>query len=1052
MVINLRFHRAFGGVLRAWINDWSGRLTLALGVYTLLYLIALIYVGERAGDHALLNTAARVPVKLAVAVFMWRASTLPRSDRLTRRAWRVFAIAYALMLTNDALAIAAQIVFTPALTQPLTDLLYLASYPLWLWGLLSFPQAPRTSGNHVTFWLDVATVLIGGGMVIWYVMFGAAQSVARGAGVAAVIVLTYPVVDLVLLLAVVTVLLGRPIRSSRQALTFAAAALVLVMVGDLSYVQFVLYNTPQAQVWAFGLWISAHLLLAIGSQMPRRYMERDDQTPHEAAPPTRATSFLPYLAVAASYGFLLVVVHRSWDVRESTLTIGAGVVTGLVLARQIVAVREKMRLQAEQATRATEARFRSLVQNSSDVLLIVAADDTIQYVTPSSAHVLGAPPDALIGQPLTTLLHPDEAAHVQAVLSELGDQADVSTQLSVRMRHNDGRWLHAEATANNLRHDPNVGGIVLSVRDVTERKQTEAALRESEARNQLISRATNDVIWDIDLITGDLHWSGAVETMFGYTLHDVKEATWWDERVHPDDRDRVLGALKEVMDGGGEVWSEEYRFRRSDDSYVTVIDRAYIARDAAGTPIRLLGSMMDISARKALEERLQHQAFHDPLSNLPNRMLFMDRLRQALARVRRSEGTLAVLFLDLDNFKVINDSLGHHVGDQLLIAVAERLRSCLRTQDTAARLGGDEFTVLLEDVADVRDATHVAERIIEQLRAPFTIHGQDVYTSPSIGVALSSAEHEHADTLLRDADLAMYRAKTGGKARYEVFDRSLNTQAIERLELENDLRRVIEREELRVYYQPVIDLQTGRIVEVEALVRWKHPQRGLISPARFIPLAEETGLILPLGRWVLAEACRQVRAWQLEYPLDPPLMLSVNLSARQFQHPTLLDDISAIVHAAELPAESLKLEITESVAMHDATATISTLWLLKGLGIAIAIDDFGTGYSSLGYLKRFPIDALKIDRSFVDQLDLNPENRAIVKAVVTLAHTLNLSVTGEGIETLDQLEHLQSLGCERGQGFFFARPVPPEALSDLLATPPAWLAAYDWAPSAPIPG
>jgi diguanylate cyclase (GGDEF)-like protein len=409
----------------------------------------------------------------------------------------------------------------------------------------------------------------------------------------------------------------------------------------------------------------------------------------------------------------------------------------------------------------------------------------------------------------------------------------------------------------------------------------------------------------------------------------------------------------------------------------------------------------------------------------------MARLEDALARSRQGPA-VAVLFLDLDNFKVVNDSLGHHVGDRLLVVLAAHLRQWLRPENIVARLGGDEFMIVLGAVADLDEAIAVAERITLCLQVPLSFDGYEIFVTASIGVALSTPAHARAEDLVRDADIAMYRSKTSGKARSAVFDLSMNVHLRGRLEMETALRHAIDRHELEVHYQPVVDLATGRFSEVEALLRWKHPQHGMMAPTQFIPLAEETGLILPIGRWVLEETCRQVRQWQQQHSSATSLVVSVNLSARQLQHPALAEEITAILQATSLSPACLKLEITESAMMQEADTTIRTLRKLKHLGIQLAIDDFGTGYSSLAYLKRFPIDILKIDRSFVDQLGQNAEDTAIVQAIITLARTLNLCVTAEGIERADQLDMLRVLGCDHGQGYFFARPLPKDQLTSML--------------------
>jgi diguanylate cyclase (GGDEF)-like protein len=436
--------------------------------------------------------------------------------------------------------------------------------------------------------------------------------------------------------------------------------------------------------------------------------------------------------------------------------------------------------------------------------------------------------------------------------------------------------------------------------------------------------------------------------------------------------------------------------------------------------------------RQTFQEQLWRQAFHDPLTGLPNRALFRDRLEQALNRADRRMRSIAVLFLDIDNFKLVNDSLGHEQGDALLLTVAERLQAGLRSGDTAARLGGDEFTLLLEDVSDAEDARAVADRVATVLRAPLVLDGQEVFPTASIGIALSTPRRSRPDSLLRDADVAMYHAKTEGKDRSAVFDETMHELAAERLTLEADLRRAVDRGELRVHYQPIVSLRDRGLVEVEALVRWHHPERGLVSPAEFIPVAEATGLIVPIGQQVLEQACRQVVAWQACYPTEPKLVVSVNLSARQFQHPDLLGDIRRAVGTAGLDPRCLKLEITETTVMQNAEAAVATMNELKTLGIQLAIDDFGTGYSSLGYLKRFPIDTLKIDRSFVSGLGQDAQDTAIVRSVLALARSLGLSVTAEGIETTGQEKQLAQLDCDRGQGYLFARPLPASELDAIL--------------------
>ena len=496
-------------------------------------------------------------------------------------------------------------------------------------------------------------------------------------------------------------------------------------------------------------------------------------------------------------------------------------------------------------------------------------------------------------------------------------------------------------------------------------------------------------------------------------------------------------ALKEERE-----WSGVFRNYRKDGTPFWQEHNVSPVRDEAGRITHHIGIINDITERKALEDELAHRAFHDPLTELPNRALLSDRLRQALARARRRRkgeaGTLAVLFLDLDNFKYVNDSLGHEAGDELLVEVAGRLRSALRPEDTLARMGGDEFVILLEGVEDEGAAGLVAERIAEALREPVVLGGpeggQEVFATASIGVVTlgRGGEKTAPEDLLRDADTAMYRAKANGKARSAVFRRGMAEAPVARLRLEGELRRALERGEFRVFYQPKALMETGEIVGAEALLRWEHPERGLLAPDDFVALAEETGLVVPIGRWVLEEACRQAKAWREELPPGALSTMNVNVSARQFGDPDLVGAVRGALEGARLDPGVLVLEITEGTLMRDAPSTVATLGELKDLGVGLAVDDFGTGYSSLSYLKRFPVDYVKIDRSIVSGVERDAGNEAIVAATVAMARALGLGVVAEGVETAEEAEKLRSLGCEMGQGFYWWRPSPPGEAAKLL--------------------
>jgi diguanylate cyclase (GGDEF)-like protein/PAS domain S-box-containing protein len=618
-----------------------------------------------------------------------------------------------------------------------------------------------------------------------------------------------------------------------------------------------------------------------------------------------------------------------------------------------------------------------------------------------------------------------------------GPYIDSHVVLELPAVRKDGEEITIEIALSpiSLSHNmENRGRLVLAIiRDVTERKEVEKVIKESEERFRSLVQNTSDIITILEADGTVRYISPAVERVIGYKPEEQVETNAFGS-VHPDDRERALDTFTEVLKRPGLYPPLEFRVPHKDGSWRHL---EHIVNNLLDDPaVRgVVVNSRDVTKRKTLEEQLRHQALHDPLSGLPNRTLFMDRLEHALARANRRGKKVAVLFMDLDNFKITNDSLGHEVGDQLLVAVAERLKVCLRPEDTAARIGGDEFTILVEDVDGVHQAVQVAERIAEILQPPFTLEEQEVFVTTSIGVALSSPAQEQPEDLLRHADLAMYRAKHRGKARYAVFESSLEANVVERLILETELRRALVRQQFRVYYQPIVALESGRTAGVEALVRWEHPKRGLLLPEEFLSIAEETGLIVRLGEGVLREACHQIRAWQERYPGTPPLTISVNLSTREFFHPKL---IAEVLDESEIDPASLQLEITEGAITSNGTySTDRTLRDLKRMGVQLAIDDFGLGYSSLSYLKRFPVDFLKIDRSFVKELGQEPngvstKDTEIVRAMIDLTHALGLKVIAEGVETSEQLAQLGNMKCELAQGNYFSEPLPSGALAVIL--------------------
>jgi diguanylate cyclase (GGDEF)-like protein/PAS domain S-box-containing protein len=573
-------------------------------------------------------------------------------------------------------------------------------------------------------------------------------------------------------------------------------------------------------------------------------------------------------------------------------------------------------------------------------------------------------------------------------------------------------------------------------REIEERRKMELALRESEERYALAARGANDGLWDWNLVAGEVYLSERWREMVGMVDQTFSlSPEEWFSRVHLSDLPQLKVDIAAQAAGSRSHFHSEHRLRHSEGFFIWVLCRGIVVRDTEGRALRIAGSMTDITARKDLEERLRREAQFDSLTTLPNRSYATDLLRRAIARAKRNrEQQFGVLFLDCDRFKVVNDSLGHHAGDSLLRLVAGRLNGCVRPGDVVARLGGDEFVVILEGVKDEAEAITVAERIQHSLAQPFYLDGRELFMSVSVGIAMSQPGVERPEDYLRDADLAMYRAKLHGRARHEVFRADMRAGAVLQMSLENDLRHSMDRGELRVMYQPIWSLASGRIVGFEALVRWDHPTHGAMQPADFIPIAEETGLILPLGEWVLRQAAQRLAHWNTKVVADDPIWVSVNVAARQLTHPGLVEIVKNAIAETGIEASRLKLEITESMIMADAVAAVGALEQLKTLGIHLLMDDFGTGHASLSYLHRLPISTIKIDRYFVGRIDSNSECLEIVRTILSLSRSLSMDVVAEGVENGAQREVLQSLGCEYVQGYLLSPPLDADAAERLLLT------------------
>ncbi|MDY6785004.1 MAG: EAL domain-containing protein [Cyanobacteriota bacterium] len=665
----------------------------------------------------------------------------------------------------------------------------------------------------------------------------------------------------------------------------------------------------------------------------------------------------------------------------------------------------------DEALRESEARLSAIVEATSDAIVIIDREGCIRFANPAAAQLFNRPLTTLMGYYLGW-------PSVNHEITEIEILQPTGKLIIAEMRVTATTWDKQEA-------------YLASLRDITERKYAEEKLRESEEKYRQIVEMAAEGIWMLDRSHKTTFVNQQMAEMLGYEVDEMMGKSLFDF-VHDTERRNAQTHIIRRQQGIEEKYDFKFRCKDKSPLWTTVAARPLF--NSEGRYSGALKMVADITDRKLAEAQLEHNAFYDSLTDLPNRTLFMERLARALYYARRNSGyPFAVLFLDIDNFKTINDSLGHVVGDRLLVEIARRLETCLRENDTLARLGGDEFTILLEETESLTAAIPIAQKIHDILKCPFKLEGRDVFTNASIGIAIGSKEYDTPEELLRDADAAMYQAKDSGKGHYALFDRAMHRSVLARLQLETDLRLALEREEFLLYYQPIINLQSGLPTGFEALVRWQHPRRGLVPPDEFIPVAEEMGLIVPLGWWVLRKACLQLSRWQRMFPDDSPLSMGVNLSGKQLKEPDVVEQIRDILAETGIKGSCLKLELVESLLMEDTEEMLDTLAQLRAMKIQLAIDDFGTGYSSLSYLHRFPVTTLKIDRSFVMGLKSDLSNGEIVKAVVSLAQALKMNAIAEGIETAEQFRYLRELGCEFGQGYFIEKPLALQGATLFLA-------------------
>jgi diguanylate cyclase (GGDEF)-like protein/PAS domain S-box-containing protein len=853
--------------------------------------------GGRLDGSLLDGVAFEALIVLATALFI--RSALMQPGRW-RRPWLIIGAGLVALLLGSLTAALYQTLQGSVPSPSLADLFYLAFYPFIVAGLLQFPKAVATRTEALGFALDAVAVLFGSGMVIAYVLIIPVLRSANGDVPAALVSAALPLGDILLVFGLVSLVIRRRSLPRDGSVAALAGALLLLLTSDFIYsyqsvtggVNDRLQSCLGALSWVLVAWAGYERLRNRDDDGP----EREIEVPHLFA------YLVAYVAAIAGFGVLLLAADGILDTHLGVMILAAVAVTPLLLARQVLALRESAALHELRGTQESEERFRSLVTNSSDTIFVTDAQTGILYATPSAASILGYEPPDLRERRLADLVHPDDLRAMQALVARCAALPGASLRGEWRVSDHEGRWHFTESVVANLLDDPHVRGLVFTSRDIGER----------------------------------------------------------------------------------------IRF----------------------------------------QSELQHQAFHDALTGLANRILFKDRVEHSLAGRRRTK--VAVLFMDIDDFKLVNDSYGHVQGDSLLVQVADRLTGILRAGDTAARLGGDEFAILLEGVKDADEACIAARRVLELFGEDFWLDATHLSVSVSIGVALSDGSHKSAEELLRDADVAMYSAKARGKDRLEVFEPAMQAAVMQRLELTNELRHAVDDDEFVVFYQPIVDIATQRIVGTEALVRWQHPREGLKQPGWFIHVAEETGLIIPIGDFVLRRACGQLRDWQNALDL-PGLRMAVNLSPWQLKDPLLVEKVRHVLASTGIDAGRLTLEITETALVEEGHATLTRLKELKALGVRLSIDDFGTGYSSLSYLRQFPMDGVKIAKPFVDHVADGADDSALARAIITIGETLELEVVAEGIEQEEQMLELQRLGCKLGQGFYASRPVHARRMAELLS-------------------
>ena len=980
-----------------------------------------LFVPPFAGSGPVMNLLGLSPV---AAILLGLRRHRPQS----RGPWLWFAVGFLLFWLGDLYTYSYPRLLGREVPFPsVGDAAYLVVYPALMAGLLILVRRRNPEGDRPGV-IDSLIMTLGLALISWVVLIKPSLYVDELSVTAKLVSIAYPIGDILLLAAAIRLAVDTGTR--RPAFYLLAASIVALLVTDSVYGLLTLQGAYDGQAWLDVGWISFYLLWGAAALHPSM---RELEQPADREP--RLTSLRLLLLTCASLMAPVIAFVQTLDNTKDrgVVNVGAILLFALVVTRMAGLVRQQER---------SVERERILSAAGADLVGATSREEICRAALHAAGALAGAEAEArlcLIEQGSVLIAAPGGATWTLPSLASdpvqrrqelrLPDCHLHALDLTVRGETHGMLVIGVETESRALRGSLAALATEVSLALESAALTEEVHRRAGEARFASLVQHASDLITVLDPTATVVYQSPSVERVLGYAAEDVV-GTRFERLLEPGEEGRLLhllgdrsaGAEPQVLECG--LRHRDGTVRQFEILYTDLLD------DENVRGIVLNGR--DVSERKAFEEQLAHQAFHDPVTGLANRALFAERVRHAVSRARRESAGLAVLFLDLDDFKTVNDSLGHAAGDAVLLEVAKRIDACVRVSDTAARFGGDEFAVLLEEVASPQDAADTAERILESLAVPLSLEGKEIFIGSSLGITVGGGEAiADADELIRNADAAMYIAKRDGKGGYRIFEPAMHEGVLERLELRADLQRAMAGGQLELHYQPVVRLADGRVTGVEALLRWRHPERGLVGPDLFIPLAEEMGLIVPIGRWVLREACRQARHMQTLLPADPPLTMAVNLSVKQLQQSDIVADVTDALAESGLAASCLTLEITETVMMTDTETSLQRLHDLKDLGVRLAMDDFGTGYSSLSYLSQLPVDVIKMDRSFLSA-GASPQASALASAVVGLGETLQLEVVAEGIEYQQQWTGLRELGCDLGQGFLFSRPMDAHSTLEYL--------------------